>query len=72
MAVKRLVERYRNGRHARPEMLPVIELQKSSYMNKEQGVKVYVPVFKLVDWQTNSPAKQAPEADPELDDSIPF
>ena len=67
-----MVNSYRNGQHKHPDMLPVVELRKGSYVNKKLGHTVNVPVFKLVDWQANSPAKQEPEADPELDDSIPF
>ncbi len=71
-AVKRLVDSYRNGRHQHPDQLPVIELQKGSYVHPTLGHTVNVPKTPVVGWQANTPPSAEPEADPELDDSIPF
>ena len=71
-AVKRLVDRYRNGRHQHPDQLPIVELQKSDYLNKKLNVRVNTPVLKLVGWQANTPPEAATKAKPEFDDEIPY
>jgi hypothetical protein len=71
-AVKRLVDSYRNGQHKHPDQLPVIELQKGSYVHTILGHTVNVPKTPVVGWQTNSPGAKESGDDPELDDSIPF
>jgi hypothetical protein len=72
MAVRRLVDQYRNGKHAHPGLLPVIELGRGSYLHKKLGHKVNVPTAKVVDWRSNTPPEPAARVEPELNDSIDF
>ena len=72
MAVRRLVEQYHNGKHAHPDMLPVIELGRGSYLHKKLGHKVNVPTAKVVDWRSNTPPEPTARIEPELNDSIDF
>jgi hypothetical protein len=67
MAFRRLVEQYRG-----PGLLPVIELERSSYLHKKLGHKVNIPKVRVVDWQSNTPPEPAARVEPELDDEIGF
>jgi hypothetical protein len=72
LAVRRLVDQYRNGKHAHPDLLPVVELGRGSYVHKTLGHKVNVPTVKVVDWRSNAPPEPAARIEPELDDQIGF
>ncbi len=72
MAVRRLVDQYRNGKHAHLDLLPVVELGRGSYVHKTLGHKVNVPTVKVVNWRSNTPPETTTKIDSELSDSIEF
>ncbi len=59
-AIGRLLKNYGNEYRMRPGQLPVIELQRDSYMhsNKAYG-KIYVPEFPIVGWIDDGAAARA-------------
>jgi len=49
---------YAKGRQSNPGLVPVLELDRTSYMHKEHG-KLYVPVLNIVEWIENDGAPRA-------------
>lgn len=78
-AIKKLMKAYRFQRDGYdPRLVPVVELGAESYINKDHGNKIWVPVFTIMDWQSWDgkplPKLEAPTVSTSevLDDEIPF